>query len=102
MRGFSGRFGPRWGCYHEEWQEDRTSYVDSKLGAYVRIYPREFGGNMGHILVIDYLYIDNGAYAAHYYAVDNKVRINVYSAYPWNKGTTNLLNTIHVEKAGNR
>jgi len=85
----------RWGYWSDDDWEDELSLRRTD-DCHIDLYPREFDGNAGHIFVFET--VDDFIYLARFNALNNTVNAFVGSAYPWDEGTTNLLNSIHFER----
>lgn len=64
---------------------------------YISVVPREIDGNMGCIIMPAYT-DGRKAYMARYNVLNDTIEVVVWSTYSWDEGTTNLLNSIHIEK----
>lgn len=58
-------------------------------------YPREIDGQQGWLFADDSY--DRITYWVGYDALDNRVSVGIVSFFPWDEGTTDLLNAFHIE-----
>lgn len=90
--------GKQWMRFSADHWEDVVSSLRLN-GMHATAYPRVFGDDPGHVLVVKDPVSGDEAYAARYVTLNRTADVSIFSGYPWDEGTTNLLNSIHIEKA---